>query len=157
MSFQNRPAEVSMLSQCANSQCGKPFLRLGEGKLFQVEVASQCRSRLPCRTEKAAAPVDRYWLCNPAPNLDAGAGREAGSVPAEPANPPGTCPACRKDAASRDGVTETFLRVISSSILSPAPVRSAVPHAHRNVPRRIFQRFNDSGHGLRADLLRGAA
>jgi len=26
-----------MLSQCANSRCGRVFLRLGEGKLFLVE------------------------------------------------------------------------------------------------------------------------
>jgi len=54
-----------MLSRCANVQCSKPFLRLGQGKLFVLEtehalsaedlVQAQVRSR-PRRTE-------HYWLC----------------------------------------------------------------------------------------------
>jgi len=58
-----------MLSQCANSECGKPFLRLREGKLFLVET-----ERVPKPGEPAAPPfvrakrrqrfVEHYWLCN---------------------------------------------------------------------------------------------
>lgn len=58
-----------MLSQCANSQCGKPFLRLREGKLFLVET-----DRLAKPGEPAAPPfvrarqqqrcVEHYWLCD---------------------------------------------------------------------------------------------
>jgi len=55
-----------MLSQCANSQCCKPFLRLGEGKLFLVET-----DRITEAGEAAAPPLvgarrqtrEHYWLC----------------------------------------------------------------------------------------------
>ena len=54
-----------MLSQCANSQCCKPFLRLGEGKLFLAET-----DRIT-KPGEAAAPLvgarrqtrEHYWLC----------------------------------------------------------------------------------------------
>src|SRR3974390_1811591 len=36
-------SRCSMLSQCANSQCSKPFLRLREGKLFLVETDRQSK------------------------------------------------------------------------------------------------------------------
>jgi len=59
----------NMLSQCANSQCSKPFLKLREGKLFLVETA-----RLTKPGESAAPPfvrarqqqrqVEHYWLCD---------------------------------------------------------------------------------------------
>lgn len=59
----------TMLSQCANSQCSKPFLKLREGKLFLVETA-----RLTKPGESAAPPfvrarqhqrqVEHYWLCD---------------------------------------------------------------------------------------------
>jgi hypothetical protein len=56
-----------MLSRCANSQCGKPFLRLREGKLFLVETG-----RMTGPGEAAVPPFDRarrrgvehYWLCD---------------------------------------------------------------------------------------------
>lgn len=58
-----------MLSQCANSQCGKPFLKLREGKLFLVET-----DRLAKPGEPAAPPfirarqqqrcVEHFWLCD---------------------------------------------------------------------------------------------
>lgn len=58
-----------MLSQCANSQCSKPFLRLRDGKLFLVET-----DRVAKPGEAAAAPfirarqqqrvVEHYWLCD---------------------------------------------------------------------------------------------
>lgn len=58
-----------MLSQCANSQCSKPFLRLREGKLFLVET-----DRLPKPGESVSPPfvrarqqqrhVEHYRLCN---------------------------------------------------------------------------------------------
>lgn len=58
-----------MLSRCANSECGKPFLRLREGKLFLVET-----DRITKPGEAAAPPfvrakrqrrlVEHYWLCD---------------------------------------------------------------------------------------------
>ena len=58
-----------MLSQCANPQCGRPFLKLREGKLFLVET-----ERLTKPGESAAPPfvrarqqqrqVEHYWLCD---------------------------------------------------------------------------------------------
>lgn len=58
-----------MLSQCANSKCGKPFLKLREGKLFLVET-----DRINKPGESAAPPfvrarqtqrlVEHYWLCD---------------------------------------------------------------------------------------------
>ena len=58
-----------MLSHCANPQCSKPFLRLGQGKLFLVESDGVAKSG-----ELRAAPsppmrfpprrVERYWLCD---------------------------------------------------------------------------------------------
>ena len=55
-----------MLSHCANSQCSKPFLRLGQGKLFLVEATP------PLETANSQSPyarhplrrVERYWLCD---------------------------------------------------------------------------------------------
>jgi hypothetical protein len=58
-----------MLSHCANPQCSKPFLRLGQGRLFLVE--TECVAKLG---ELTAPPspyarrqprrVERYWLCD---------------------------------------------------------------------------------------------
>jgi|SRR5277367_4047419 hypothetical protein len=58
-----------MLSQCANPKCRKPFLKLGEGRLFLVET-----ERVPKPGESAAPPfvrarqlqrcVEHYWLCD---------------------------------------------------------------------------------------------
>ena len=58
-----------MLSHCANLQCSKPFLRLGQGKLFLVE------TEFPAKLGELTAPpsphmrqqprrIERYWLCN---------------------------------------------------------------------------------------------
>jgi hypothetical protein len=59
----------NMLSRCANSQCGKPFLKLRDGKLFLVET-----DRVNKPGETAAPPfvrarqqqrcVEHYWLCD---------------------------------------------------------------------------------------------
>ena len=58
-----------MLSQCANSRCSKPFLRLRDGKLFLVET-----DRLTKPGESVAPPfvrarrqqrhVEHFWLCD---------------------------------------------------------------------------------------------
>ncbi|HYM78418.1 MAG TPA: hypothetical protein VE377_20760 [Candidatus Dormibacteraeota bacterium] len=58
-----------MLSHCANTGCGKPFLKLREGKLFLVET-----ERLPKPGTSVAPPfvrarqqqrqVEHYWLCD---------------------------------------------------------------------------------------------
>jgi hypothetical protein len=58
-----------MLSQCANSQCGKPFLKLREGKLFVVEI-----DRVLCPGEKIPPAfvsarrqqrsIEHFWLCD---------------------------------------------------------------------------------------------
>jgi hypothetical protein len=58
-----------MLSQCANSQCRKPFLKLREGKLFLVETDRITRpgeSAAPpfVRARQAQRLVEHYWLCS---------------------------------------------------------------------------------------------
>ncbi len=58
-----------MLSQCANSQCSKPFLRLREGKLFVVEVGRLSKPGDPAEPRHASARksqkrVEHYWLCD---------------------------------------------------------------------------------------------
>jgi len=58
-----------MLSQCANSHCGRPFLQLGEGKLFLVETEYAVKKRdlvapPSSRMRKAPRRVQRYWLCD---------------------------------------------------------------------------------------------
>jgi hypothetical protein len=61
-----------MLRQCANSQCGKPFLRLGEGKLFQVEAESAAKEQSDTNAfhlRKQPRRVERYWLCAPCAQL----------------------------------------------------------------------------------------
>jgi hypothetical protein len=62
-------AENTMLSQCANSTCGKPFLKLREGKLFLVETERISRpgeSVAPpfVRARKKQRLVEHYWLCD---------------------------------------------------------------------------------------------
>lgn len=57
-----------MLSRCANSQCGKPFLRLREGKLFLVETDDSVQSAQLAgppagRARPAQRHVEHYWLC----------------------------------------------------------------------------------------------
>lgn len=58
-----------MLSHCANSQCSKPFVRLGEGKLFLVSRedapgAGRPPSSPPSRNQQPLRQVERYWLCD---------------------------------------------------------------------------------------------
>ena len=58
-----------MLSQCANASCGRPFLRLREGKLFLVEtdrVKRPGESVGPpfVRARKEPRVVEHYWLCD---------------------------------------------------------------------------------------------
>jgi hypothetical protein len=58
-----------MLSQCANSDCRKPFLRLREGKLFLVETDRVHRSgeaAVPpfVRARKQRRVVEHFWLCD---------------------------------------------------------------------------------------------
>jgi len=57
-----------MLSRCANSQCNKPFLRLGQGRLFVVEAQpapepSQLHSTRSPYLRKDPRRIERYWLC----------------------------------------------------------------------------------------------
>jgi hypothetical protein len=47
-----------MLSQCANPECGKPFVKLREGKLFVVEKADCAQPRRQKRS------IEHYWLCD---------------------------------------------------------------------------------------------
>jgi len=58
-----------MLSQCANSLCGKPFLKLREGKLFLVETDRVNRpgeSISPpfVRARQQQRVVEHFWLCD---------------------------------------------------------------------------------------------
>ena len=68
LSFEG-PSGGIMLSHCANSQCGRPFLRLGQGKLFLVEAecaATPRELRAPPSAHARLQPrqVERYWLCD---------------------------------------------------------------------------------------------
>ncbi len=63
-----------MLSRCANLQCGKPFLRLKQGKLFLVEtdrVAKPGESVAPpfVRARQQQRCVEHYWLCDDCASL----------------------------------------------------------------------------------------
>jgi hypothetical protein len=58
-----------MLSQCANSRCGRAFLRLAEGKLFLVEKERGIDAEEPAagrspRMRHQPRRVERYWLCD---------------------------------------------------------------------------------------------
>ncbi len=58
-----------MLYKCANPACARPFRRLDEGKLFQVETeffpASESRQALPSRRGRMLRHhIERYWLCD---------------------------------------------------------------------------------------------
>lgn len=58
-----------MLSQCANVNCSKPFLKLREGKLFLVEterVTHPGESVAPplVRAKQLRRHVEHYWLCD---------------------------------------------------------------------------------------------
>ena len=58
-----------MLSQCANAQCAKPFLRLREGKLFLVETdrVNKPGESVPppfVRARQQPRLVEHYWLCD---------------------------------------------------------------------------------------------
>lgn len=63
------PAEGAVLSRCANAQCSKPFLRLGQGRLFLIETGPVANpgDLTPPRSPYARIPprhVERYWLCD---------------------------------------------------------------------------------------------
>jgi len=58
-----------MLSHCANAQCGKPFLKLRDGKLFLVETERLTKpgtSVAPpfVRARQQQRLVEHYWLCD---------------------------------------------------------------------------------------------
>jgi hypothetical protein len=58
-----------MLSHCANSLCGRPFLRLGQGKLFLVATeygvkAAGSAAHPSSRMRQQPRGLERYWLCD---------------------------------------------------------------------------------------------
>ena len=58
-----------MLSRCANDQCGKPFLKLRDGKLFLVETERLTKPGQPAsppfvRARQPQRQVEHYWLCD---------------------------------------------------------------------------------------------
>ena len=57
-----------MLSHCANAQCSKPFLRLGQGKLFLLEtqavIEPEKLTAFSRRPRRLPRHVERYWLCD---------------------------------------------------------------------------------------------
>ncbi|MBZ5678771.1 MAG: hypothetical protein LAO24_01560 [Acidobacteriia bacterium] len=58
-----------MLSQCANSQCSRPFLRLREGKLFLVETGrpgklGHCKADGVFPAREVQPRIERFWLCD---------------------------------------------------------------------------------------------
>ena len=65
----DREVVRNMLSQCANSRCRKPFLKLRDGKLFLVEtgrVTKPGESAAPpfVRARQQQRCVEHYWLCD---------------------------------------------------------------------------------------------
>ena len=65
----DREAVQNMLSQCANVQCSKPFLKLREGKLFLVETDRVARPGVSAgppfvRARQQPRQVEHYWLCD---------------------------------------------------------------------------------------------
>jgi hypothetical protein len=55
-----------MLSQCANQRCGKPFLKLREGKLFVLETEFRAKPGETTSTLDLSSKqrtVERFWLC----------------------------------------------------------------------------------------------
>ncbi len=62
-------SSTKMLSCCANPQCGKPFLRLREGKLFLVETERVSKgggavSSAVNRGRKQQRGIEHFWLCD---------------------------------------------------------------------------------------------
>lgn len=55
-----------MLSHCANPNCGKPFLRLREGKLFIVEGNRSTEGST--RPKQRRRDVEHFWLCTECAN-----------------------------------------------------------------------------------------
>jgi hypothetical protein len=57
-----------MLSQCANVQCRRPFLKLREGRLFLVEMERLSTPGLATppfvRARKHQRQVEHFWLCD---------------------------------------------------------------------------------------------
>ena len=55
-----------MLYKCANEACHTPFLRLREGKLFQVETEyfAERQSSQTARRNRPWHRVEHYWLCD---------------------------------------------------------------------------------------------
>jgi len=58
-----------VLSQCANTQCSRPFLRLREGKLFLVETGDEAKPRYTRavgqpRVRELQRRIERFWLCD---------------------------------------------------------------------------------------------
>jgi hypothetical protein len=65
----HRESGNQMLSHCANAKCGKPFLKLREGKLFLVETdrfskPGEAASPPFVRARQQQRLVEHYWLCN---------------------------------------------------------------------------------------------
>jgi hypothetical protein len=64
-----QPAELRMLSRCANPPCLSRFLQLGTGRLFLVETESPVGQKDAIRQRSLGARakfrcVERYWLCD---------------------------------------------------------------------------------------------
>jgi len=57
-----------MLSQCVNPQCGKPFVKLREGKLFLVQTEFAGKSAdeavVLYHARKQPRRVGYYWMCS---------------------------------------------------------------------------------------------
>jgi hypothetical protein len=53
-----------MLYKCANEACSAAFLRLREGKLFQVETEYFAQTGGSPRRTRPWRRVEHYWLCD---------------------------------------------------------------------------------------------
>jgi hypothetical protein len=66
--YRETPGSNNVLSRCANPECGKPFLKLRDGKLFLVETERVIKPALAVppfvRARQLQRCVEHYWLCN---------------------------------------------------------------------------------------------
>jgi hypothetical protein len=77
-----------MLSHCANPECGRPFLKLRDGRLFLVETERVIKPAMAAppfvRARQLQRMVEHYWLCDDCAarwTLTYGADRGIGLVP----------------------------------------------------------------------------
>jgi len=69
--LEEQPAELNVLSRCANPKCLNRFLQLGTGRLFLVEAEASPEAQSKDRNHRRSndprskmKQAERYWLCD---------------------------------------------------------------------------------------------